>query len=97
MTQRKRVTARVATVLIKALIAGSHTYAELMAITGLQQPTVSAWIKELRHAQLVRIVSWDLDPRGYPTIARFGWGFGDCVKPVLSNAERMRRSRAKAV
>lgn len=92
---RKRVGAKAFVALLAALVEGPQSYADLVAVTGLAQPTLSGWVAEMRKSGMVRVVGWDNDSRGYPTIARFAWGqrAQDCPRPAMSGAERQQRWR----
>lgn len=96
MSERRRVTAHLAGQLINNLIAQPRSREELASAVGLSAVTTSTWIREFKHARLVRICRWDNDSRGYPTIAVFEWAPGkdDCVKPVLTPAQRQAARRA---
>ncbi|MDP2263253.1 MAG: hypothetical protein Q8K24_08855 [Hydrogenophaga sp.] len=96
MSERRRVTARATAQLINLLIAGRHSREGLAQASGLAQPTVAAWLREFRHAGLVRLCDWERDSRGYPTIDLFCWapGEADAVKPMLTAAQRQARRRA---
>lgn len=98
MTERKRVTAGIAARLINTLIATPGCREDLAEEVGLAMVTTSAWLRELRHAGLVRVCRWDKDSRGYPTIAVFEWapGVPDCRKDVPTPAQRQAARRAKA-
>lgn len=98
MTGHKRFTAKVLSALIKELLTRSMTYDDMCAHTGLQQFTLSAWVKSLRTENLIHVCSWDKDSRGYATIARFKWkpGAVDVPRPSMTPAESARlRRRAK--
>lgn len=98
MSERKRVTASIAARLIGTLIATPMCREDLAGAVGLAMVTTSAWLRELRHAALVRVCRWDADSRGYPTIAVFEWapGVPDVKKDVPTPAQRQAARRAKA-
>lgn len=96
MTERRRVTAGLASRMINTLIASPCSREALAAAVGLSVVTTSAWLREFKHGHLVRICRWYPDSRGYPTIAVFEWapGVADCVKPVPTPAQRQAARRA---
>lgn len=98
MSVRKRVTASMAARLITTLIKTPMCREDLSATVGLATVTVSSWLREFRAAKLVRVCRWDNDSRGYPTIEVFEFapGVPDCVKAVLTPAQRQAARRAKA-
>lgn len=98
MSMRKRVTAGMTARLINVLLKTPMCREDLSAAVGLATVTVSGWLREFRTAKLVRVCRWDNDSRGYPTIEVFEFapGVPDCVKTVLTPAQRQAARRAKA-
>jgi hypothetical protein len=80
--QRKRAGAKAITALLGLLTTAGGDYAALCKASGLSQPVISAWIRELRRAKLAFIGNWANDSRGIPTIPVFHWGpFPDMPRP----------------
>jgi DNA-binding transcriptional ArsR family regulator len=79
---RKRAGAKAITALLGMLTRSGGAYSDLCCASGLSQPVISAWIRELRRARMVFIGSWREDTRGIPTIPVFHWGpFPDVPRP----------------
>lgn len=66
--------------LIKLLMEGTRTCAELAADSGLHSLTVYQYTREFHHAGLVHIVAWEPDTRGRDTVKVYMWGTGKDVK-----------------
>lgn len=94
--RRQRVTADKVAGLLRMLVDGPCTRAQLVDALGLDPSTVSKWIAAMREAELVRLCDWQNNARGYPTVELFRWAPGepDAVKTVRSQAERVRDWRA---
>lgn len=86
---------------ISALVRGPQTRPELMRITGMGQPLVSRLVKALRargtvpgrpdYNEVLHISGWQLDARGYPTLAEFSLGPGkDAVQPIKPRIQVVR-------
>jgi DNA-binding transcriptional ArsR family regulator len=96
MSERRRVTATIATRLLCKLIDGPISREQLAESVGLSLPTASAWLKSLQNASLVHVCRWDPDTRGYPTVAMFAWapGAGNVPRPTRTQAEQKAAWRA---
>lgn len=94
--RRQRVTAERAAALIRLLVDGACSRAQLAEQLSMQPATVSGWIDAMRAAGLVRLCDWAPDSRGYPTIELFRWAPDepDAVKQLRTRAEQMREWRA---
>lgn len=92
--------------LINRLYVHGGSIGELATYSGLSYATVQRYIKSLRDTiapvgsigrmrPMVRIVDWELDKRGNPTIPVFKLDPGPDLKrpPRVSDAERQRRYR----
>lgn len=82
-TTRKRAGAKAVAAMILAMAVRPQTYADLVKLTGLSQPTISAWIREMRNTnpKLVWVGRWDDDTRGIPCIPAFMFGIGGMDMP----------------
>lgn len=94
--RRQRVTADRAAEMLRLLVVGACSRAQLAEQLSMQPSTVSAWIDALRSQSLVRLCGWENDARGYPTIELFEWApaLADATKQVRTRAEQMRDWRA---
>lgn len=81
---RKRAGPKAVTALLVKLTTSGGAYIDLQQASGLAQPAVSAYIRELRNAtpRLVFIGHWRDDSRGIPSVPVFHWGpFHDEPRP----------------
>lgn len=82
--------------LIKFMLAGEYTCAELAAKTGLHYVTVLQYTRELHRAGAAHICRWERDAKGRPLIKVYKIGRGkDAARGSLSRAERAQRYAAK--
>jgi DNA-binding transcriptional ArsR family regulator len=97
LTERKRLGAEKQALMLRKLVSGSATYAELEAMSGQSHLTVANWLKALRQRGLTYVWSWDNDMRGYPTIPRFSWGVDeqDAMRPSIPANVRAKALRDK--
>lgn len=97
MTERKRLGAEKQALMLRKLVSGSATYAELEAMSGQSHLTVANWLKALRERGLIYVCAWDSDVRGYPTIPRFAWGVDeqDVMRPSIPANVRAKVLREK--
>lgn len=77
----------------------SHSYKDLMEVTGLSQRTIAEWVIAFRRKKLVRIGAWLPDTRRLGGIAEFIWdetqSKPDCPKPRLGSSVTRQRYRNK--
>lgn len=72
--------------LIRSLETRAHTFEEQAAITGLDERTVRAWIKQFREDGLCHVADWRADGLGRLTVAAWTWGPGpDKPKPAAKS------------
>lgn len=97
MNKPRRNTPETALRMQTALMAGAHTYDDLVAISGLAKSAVQHWVKRLRALGFIYIDGWEKDVRGRLFVPRFRWGdSGDAPRAGgKSSAERMRDYRAR--
>lgn len=82
--------------LIKHLLEGVYTCAELAEATGLHLVTVYHYTRELHAAGAAHIKHFEPDARGRHNVKVFAMGPGrDAKRRKMSGAERQARSRAK--
>ena len=87
--------------LIRALMDGEHTRAELARITGLHGETVSRYVTQLHRRRVVRIADWDRNPVNGNWCPRYAMNFGelaDMPRPEAkgrATVEREYRGRKK--
>lgn len=82
--------------LIKLLLEGAYTCAELAEMTGLHYVTVLQYTRELHRAGAAHISSWEKDWRGRDLIKIYKLGQGrDAKRDRLTHAQRQARVRAK--
>lgn len=84
--------------LIRELVDGPYTYADLGEHTGLHYCTVRDLVKALRERNLVRVAEWHTDARGRHSLAAFVFdasGKPDAVKPKFTQYQRLQRRRDK--
>lgn len=82
--------------LIKLLLEGTYTCAELAEMTGLHYVTVLQYTRELYRAKAVHIADWGPDSRGQAKIKIYKIGRAkDAKRPRLSEGEKQARYRAK--
>ena len=80
--------------LIKLLLIGDMTCAELSEETGLHVMTVWDYVRELHRAKAAHIARWDTDARGRYCVRVFKLGEGqDARRPSLTSVERNQRYR----
>lgn len=88
--------------LLEALMAGPHTYAELTEACGLSRTTLCRWLTAWRRPaqgmpRRVYIAEWETDPNGRRNTPAFAWGSKPDAKPApVNGAERQRRRRQRA-
>ena len=97
MIERKRLGAGKQALMLRKLVSGNATYAELEAMSQQSHLTVANWIKALRERGLTYVCGWDSDVRGYPTIPRFTWGVDeqDAMRPSIPPNVRAKALRDK--
>ena len=82
--------------LIKAMLDGAYSCAELAEITGLHYVTVLQYTRELHAAGAAHICMWEKDIHGRDAIKVYKIGEGkDAKRQKLSAAQRQARSRSK--
>lgn len=82
--------------LIKLLLEGTYTCAELAEMTGLHYVTVLQYTRELHRAGAAHIFSWEKDSRGRDLAKIYKLGRGrDAKRERLTQAQRQARVRAK--
>lgn len=83
-------------VLIKNMLEGTYSCAELAEITGLHYVTVQQYARELHRAGAAHISSWEKDSRGRDVVKIYKIGIGkDAKREKLTGAERQERVREK--
>jgi DNA-binding transcriptional ArsR family regulator len=101
LTERKRLGAEKQALMLRKLVAGSASYAELESMSGQSHLTVANWMKAMRQRGLTHVCSWDKDSRGYPTVPRFTWAVDepDAMRPSIPANVRAKalRDKRKAV
>ena len=89
--------------LMRMLIDGEHTRADLSEGTGLHAATVSRYVTHLHRRGVVRISEWDMNPVNKNFVPRFTInveGLADAPKPDAKGRqqiEREYRQRRKAM
>jgi hypothetical protein len=82
--------------LIKLLLEGTYSCAELAEETGLHYVTVLEYTRELHRAKAAHISMWEKDGRGRDMIKIYKLGESkDAKRSKLSAAERQQRVRDK--
>lgn len=82
--------------LIKLLLDGTYTCAELAEMTGLHYVTVLQYTRELHRAGAAHIAAWEKDPRGRDLSKIYKLGEGtDKRRQKKTQAERQIAYRAK--
>lgn len=82
--------------LIKAMLDGVYTCAELAEQTGLHYVTVLQYTRELHSAGAAHICMWEKDCFGRDAIKVYKIGIGkDAKRQRMNGAERQARSRNK--
>jgi len=82
--------------LIKLLLEGTYSCAELAEMTGLHYVTVLQYTRELHRAGAAHICMWDKDGRGRDLMKIYKLGVGKDVKRQrMTGAERQRKYKAK--
>ena len=99
MTPRRRIkkiNAFTQARLIKLLLEGTYTCAELAEQTGLHYVTVLDYTRELHRSGAVYISSWEKDSRGRDNSRIYKIGVGkDAKRERMTQVERQARYRAK--
>lgn len=97
MIERKRLGAEKQALMLRKLVAGSASYAELESMSGQSHLTVANWLKAMRQRGLTHVCSWDKDSRGYPTVPRFAWAVDepDAMRPSIPANVRAKTLREK--
>ena len=95
--EAKRPGAEKQALMLRKLVSGSATYAELEAMSHQSHLTVANWIKAMRQRGLTHVCAWDNDVRGYPTIPRFAWAVDepDAMRPSIPANIRAKNLREK--
>jgi predicted ArsR family transcriptional regulator len=82
--------------LIKLLLEGTYSCAELAEETGLHYVTVLEYTRELHRAKAAHICMWEKDSRGRDLIKIYKLGEGrDARRSKMTAAERQQRLRDK--
>lgn len=82
--------------MIKLMLEGPATCADLAEATGLHAGTVREYTRELRRAGAAYISAWEKDSRGRDVIKVYTLGIGkDAKREKLTGAQRQARARAK--
>lgn len=82
--------------LIKLLLEGTYSCAELAEMTGLHYVTVLQYTRELHRAGAAHICMWDKDGRGRDLTKIYKLGAGKDVKRQrMTGAEKQRKYKAK--
>lgn len=82
--------------LIKLLLEGTYSCAELAEETGLHYVTVLEYTRELHRAKAAHISMWEKDGRGRDMIKIYKIGEGrDARRSKLTPAQRQQRVRDK--
>ena len=82
--------------LIKLLLEGTYTCAELAQETGLHYVTVLQYTRELHRARAAHIAGWEKDPRGRDLAKIYKLGAGrDAKRQRKTDAEKQIAYRAK--
>lgn len=80
--------------LIKLLLDGDRTCAELAEETGLHYVTVLYYTRELHRAKAAHICRWDKDARGRDLVKIYKIGHAkDAKREKLTGAQRQQRAR----
>lgn len=80
--------------LIKLMLEGKFTCAELAGITRLHYVTVLHYTRELHKAQAAHICMWKKDTKGRDLIKVYKIGAGqDAIRQKMTPAERQQRYR----
>ena len=97
MNKPRRNTPETALRMQTALMASTHTYDDLVVISGLAKSAVQRWVKKLRALGIIYIDGWEKDVRGRLFVPRFRWGSSPDAPRAggKSTAERMREYRAR--
>lgn len=92
----KKINAFTQARLIRLLLDGTYTCAELAEETGLHYVTVLEYTRELYHAGAVHICMWEKDTRGRDLVKIYKLGVGkDAKRNKMTPAERQARHRSK--
>jgi len=89
--------------LMRALMDGEHTRAQLGIITGLHGETVSRYVGQLHRRRVVRIADWVRNPvngNWCPAYTLNAEGLSDMPRPAAKSAsqvDREYRGRRKAI
>ncbi len=82
--------------LIRLMLEGTYTCAELAEETGLHYITVLHYARELHRAKAAHISGWEKDSRGRDALRIYKIGIGrDAKRSKLSANERQARQREK--
>ena len=84
--------------MIRALLDGPKTVAELSELSGLSQYTVRRYVREMKKRKAAHIAAWEEDTAGRVTAASYRLGEGkDATRPARprDNATRMRQYRQR--
>lgn len=82
--------------LIKLLLEGTYTCAELAEMTGLHYVTVLEYCRELHLAGAAYIASWNKDALGRDSLKVYKLGSGrDAKRAALTPSQRAQRAREK--
>ena len=92
----KKINAFTQARLIRLLLEGTYTCAELAEETGLHYVTVLDYTRELHRARAAFICAWEKDNRGRDATKIYKVGIGkDVARQSMTSAERTARYRAK--
>ncbi len=98
MTRQVKINAITQAQLIKLMLDGTRSCAELAETTGLHYVTVLQYTRELHRAGAAHICSYEADPRGRETIKIYKIGLGrDARRKRLTPAQRQARHREKVL
>lgn len=82
--------------IIKLMLEGTYSCAELAEMTGAHYVTVLQYTRELHRAKAAHIAHWDKDSRGRDIIKVYKIGEGrDAKRQKLTHVERSARYRTK--
>jgi DNA-binding Lrp family transcriptional regulator len=78
--------------MIKLLMTGPHTFAELAEETGAHYITVREWVREMHRQGIVRVSTWVENRRGARVVEAFVLGEGpDCRRPAPKSGRQRTR------
>lgn len=96
LDKRVRISHLTTSRVIKALLEGPCTAAELAAASGLHQVTIYEFMRSMRKLKVSHICGWEPDSMGRDAIAVFALGRGnDAKRRTQTRAEIARRYRER--